>query len=123
MASTRLKFSYRRLRKGPPDPEEDGGGGEAAQPARAAAGGRGRRRRPRVRIARLRCLLRRQGVRMRASLRRVVGRLNEARSHFGELFSGNYVFMQVNPAPVGKAFAAAHGGAHPPSGYYLPRVG
>ncbi|CAA6659568.1 unnamed protein product [Spirodela intermedia] len=44
---------------------------------------------------------------MRASLRRVVGRLNEARSHFGELFSGNYVFMQVNPAPVGKAFAAA----------------
>lgn len=122
MASTRLKFSYRRLRKDPPEPEEDGGR-EVAQQVRAVGGGRGRRRRPRVRIARLRCLLRRQGVRMRASLRRVVGRLNEARSHFGELFSGNYVFMQVNPAPVGKPFAAVHGGVPPPSRYYLPRVG
>ena len=118
MASTNLKLSYRRLRQAG---EEDEGG-------RKNVGGGKRRRRPRLRIARLRFLLRRHGGKVRASLRKVVGRLNEARSHFGYLFSGNYMFMQVNPAPLGrglkgKEFGGGYGAVAPPSGYYLPRVG
>ncbi|GJT24822.1 hypothetical protein Tco_0894759 [Tanacetum coccineum] len=35
-----------------------------------------------------------------ASMSKVVKRLKESQSHFGDLFAGNYLFMQVNPGPV-----------------------
>ncbi|KAH0471012.1 hypothetical protein IEQ34_000735 [Dendrobium chrysotoxum] len=60
-------------------------------------------RRPRVRVA---GLLRRvvrgkaAAVRaaMRASLKKVMIRLKEGKPYVGELFAGNYMFMQVNPS-------------------------
>jgi hypothetical protein len=30
----------------------------------------------------------------------VLKRLKEGQAHFGDLFAGNYLFMQVNPTPL-----------------------
>ncbi|PWA37404.1 hypothetical protein CTI12_AA591460 [Artemisia annua] len=35
-----------------------------------------------------------------ASMSKVVKRLKESQSHFGDLFAGNYLFMQVNPSAI-----------------------
>ncbi|KAK9716189.1 hypothetical protein RND81_06G216900 [Saponaria officinalis] len=35
---------------------------------------------------------------VRVSWAKIMKRLKESRSHFGDLFAGNYLFMQVNPA-------------------------
>ncbi|KAK1258197.1 hypothetical protein QJS04_geneDACA021087 [Acorus gramineus] len=63
-----------------------------------------RPRRPRVRVPKLARALRRKAravcSRVRVSFGRVVERLRESRSHMGELFGGNYLFMQVSPASL-----------------------
>ncbi|CAA7404844.1 unnamed protein product [Spirodela intermedia] len=123
MASYRMRLSYQKLRKGraeleggleEEDEEEGGGGGGRREdpPQRAAAASRrsggwlrlgwrrrrkGSRRWRRLRILRL---LRRKAGLVRASLRRVVRRFKEGSSQFGDLFAGNYLFVQVTPAPL-----------------------
>lgn len=122
MASFRMRLSYQRLRKeraeldeGPEGEEEEGGGGGREEPPQgaAAAASRGsggwlrlgwrRRRRKGGLGRRLRILplLRRKAGLARASLRRVVRRFKEGSSQFGDLFAGNYLFVQVTPAPLG----------------------
>ncbi|KAG1338570.1 hypothetical protein COCNU_04G008760 [Cocos nucifera] len=107
MASS-TKFSYQRLRKLPPGLEEDEAGEEGVLAGRR----RGRRswlrldsgarrwRRPRVRVAGLRRLLRRKAKVVGAAVRKVLKRLREGRPYVGELFAGNYMFMQVSPSPT-----------------------
>ncbi|XP_074560436.1 uncharacterized protein LOC141816588 [Curcuma longa] len=64
----------------------------------------GRSRRARLRVAGLRRLLRKKAVAVRAavsmSLDKVLRRLKEGRPYLGELFAGNYMFMQVTPSPT-----------------------
>lgn len=63
------------------------------------------RRRLRVRLPGLRRLRRRKARLMasvRASWTRVMQRLKEGQEHFGDLFAGNYLFLQVNPTPAKK---------------------
>ncbi|KAG9446416.1 hypothetical protein H6P81_012544 [Aristolochia fimbriata] len=63
------------------------------------------RRRPRIRIPNLRKFLIRRRSRLVSAVRvswvKLWRRLMESRSHFAELFAGNYMFMQVTPAPLG----------------------
>ncbi|KAJ1287025.1 hypothetical protein BS78_03G398700 [Paspalum vaginatum] len=91
--------------------------------ATAAAGPR-RRRPRRLRISRLARALRRKaeavGGSVRASVARVARRLlTEGRPYIGDLFAGNYMFMQVAPSPTmldgGKGAA---GGFAPFTDYY-----
>jgi hypothetical protein len=37
---------------------------------------------------------------VRLSCAKVLKRLKEGQAHFGDLFAGNYLFMQVNPTPL-----------------------
>ncbi|XP_047336959.1 uncharacterized protein LOC124940479 [Impatiens glandulifera] len=55
----------------------------------------------RIRIGRLkRWLMRRKASKVvAASLAKVATRLKESQSHFGDLFAGNYLFLQINPPP------------------------
>lgn len=123
------RFSYRRLKKlptaavaAPPDvPQQLQEQYYAAITAAAAAaaaqhgggGGIGRRRRrrmrPRLRISRLARVLRRKaaavGGAVRASVAKVVRRLREGSPYVGDLFAGNYMFMQVTPSPTMAAAA------------------
>ncbi|KAL6613835.1 hypothetical protein ACP70R_036105 [Stipagrostis hirtigluma subsp. patula] len=77
--------------------------GAAAARGRRASGGR-RRRRPRLRVSGLARALRRKAAavvgKMRASAARVARRLVEGRPYVGDLFAGNYMFMQVAPSPT-----------------------
>lgn len=74
------------------------------------------RPRPRVRvqIARLGRLVRRKARVVRGAVRKVVKRIRDGSPYIGELFAGNYMFMQVTPSPGGagptpiKAFLRAH---------------
>lgn len=69
------------------------------------------RRRLKVRLPGLRRLLRRK-ARLVASVRmswtRVMQRFKEGQEHFGDLFAGNYLFLQVNPTPVKKYIARSY---------------
>ncbi|KAJ0979705.1 hypothetical protein J5N97_015179 [Dioscorea zingiberensis] len=97
--------------------EEDGGGGDEQEVVvvvkrsrssrrwlRLRSGGGKRWRRPRVRIAGLRRLLRRKakvvGNAVRVSVAKVMTRLKQGKPFIGELFAGNYMFMQVSPSPT-----------------------
>ncbi|PWA82955.1 hypothetical protein CTI12_AA132450 [Artemisia annua] len=48
----------------------------------------------------LRKFMRRKARVIMASLRKVMKRLKESQAHFGDLFAGNYLFLQVNPTPL-----------------------
>ncbi|KAI4320163.1 hypothetical protein MLD38_033669 [Melastoma candidum] len=64
------------------------------------------RRRFRVKVPGLRRFQRRRGkfvAAVRVSCGKVIKRLKESRSHFGDLFAGNYLFLQVNPTPLKSA--------------------
>ncbi|KAK3413111.1 hypothetical protein EUGRSUZ_I01721 [Eucalyptus grandis] len=63
------------------------------------------KRRFRLRVPGLRRFLRGRARLARAvgvSCAKVLRRLKESQSHFGDLFAGNYLFLQVNPTPVKK---------------------
>ncbi|KAG1371188.1 hypothetical protein COCNU_16G002820 [Cocos nucifera] len=98
------KFSYQRLRKLPPGIEEDEAEERVVVVRRRGwlRLGRGARRwrRPRVRVAGLRRLLRRKARVVGTAVRKVLKRLKEGRPCVGELFAGNYMFMQVGPTPT-----------------------
>ncbi|KAK9108304.1 hypothetical protein Syun_024315 [Stephania yunnanensis] len=78
----------------------------------------------RLRIPGLRRFLRKKSVRLasavRGSVRKVVKRLMESRPYLGDIFAGNYMFMQISPAPmkchlrtyVTHAHAHAHADLH-----------
>lgn len=92
---------------------------------------RGRRRqrrgsgRPRRRLrawgALARALRRRAaaaGARVRASIARVARRLRDGRPYVGDLFAGNYMFLQVSPTMAGAADGRARGAVVPFAEYY-----
>ncbi|KAK8586941.1 hypothetical protein V6N13_085954 [Hibiscus sabdariffa] len=99
MAST-TKFSYQRLKH----EEEEEGHGHAEVAGRARPWLRLRRvsvkKRFRVRVPSLRRLLRKKVKLVRVSLGKMVKRLKESQAHFGDLFAGNYMFIQVNPSTM-----------------------
>ncbi|KAG8044636.1 hypothetical protein GUJ93_ZPchr0159g29103 [Zizania palustris] len=121
---TSSRFSYHKLKKLPPPPahHQDHQYCAAAAAAVVAAAkdyynhrharrrvtwrsfGGGRRRRPRLRISSLTRVLRRKaaavGDAVRASVTKVVRRLKEGSPYVGDLFAGNYMFMQVTPSPT-----------------------
>ncbi|CAK7328166.1 unnamed protein product [Dovyalis caffra] len=87
------------------------------------------RKRFRLKVPSLRIFLRRK-VKLvsavRLSCAKVLKRLKEGQAHFGDLFAGNYLFMQVNPTPLKyfeKSYYNTSGldlNSFPP-GYSLPR--
>lgn len=89
-----------------------------------------KRFRIRVKVPSLRRFLRRK-IRLvstvRVSCAKVLKRLKEGQGYFGDLFAGNYLFMQVNPTPL-KHFEKSyyHGTALNlrglPSSYSIPRI-
>ncbi|CAI9115539.1 OLC1v1016460C1 [Oldenlandia corymbosa var. corymbosa] len=58
------------------------------------------RRRLKVRIPSLRRFLRRKARLVTVACKKIVKRLKESQSHFGDLFAGNYLFLQVAPTPL-----------------------
>ncbi|CAA0823442.1 Unknown protein [Striga hermonthica] len=59
------------------------------------------RRRFRVKIPRIkRLMMSRKASFVKIAWIKVCKRLKESRAHFGDLFAGNYMFMQVSPAPL-----------------------
>lgn len=58
------------------------------------------RRRLKVRIPSLRRFLRRKYRLVKVAWTKVVKRLKESQAHFGDLFAGNYLFIQVAPTPI-----------------------
>ncbi|KAG8384896.1 hypothetical protein BUALT_Bualt04G0165900 [Buddleja alternifolia] len=73
------------------------------------------RRRLRVKIPNLKRLLRRKARVVKVAWNKVYKRLKESQSHFGDLFAGNYLFMQVTPTSLkyansgnGKSFVKGH---------------
>ncbi|KAD3641093.1 hypothetical protein E3N88_30317 [Mikania micrantha] len=58
------------------------------------------RKRLKMKIPSLRKFVRRRARLVVISMTKVLKRLNDSRSHFGDLFAGNYLFMQVNPTPL-----------------------
>ncbi|KAF8408335.1 hypothetical protein HHK36_007484 [Tetracentron sinense] len=104
MAST-TKFSYHRLRnEGWFDEEEEEGEGVIG---RRRSWSRLRKvaskKRSKIRIPGLRRFLRRK-ARMLSAVRiswgRILKRLKDSQSHMGDLFAGNYMFIQVSPSPL-----------------------
>ncbi|KXG34084.2 uncharacterized protein LOC8081317 [Sorghum bicolor] len=83
--------------------------------------GRPRRRRLRVWGALARALRRRAaaaGARVRASVARVARRLREGRPYVGDLFAGNYMFLQVTPSPTTTVGGGTRGAVVPFAEYY-----
>ncbi|XP_057982998.1 uncharacterized protein LOC131167934 [Malania oleifera] len=98
------KFSYQRLRNqgGSEDEEERY---ERVVIRRARSRSRVRVRVPigkrlKVKIPSLRRFLRRKARLVLISWAKVVQRLKKSQSHLGDLFAGNYLFMQVSPTPL-----------------------
>ncbi|KAL4568294.1 hypothetical protein LXL04_023903 [Taraxacum kok-saghyz] len=58
------------------------------------------RKRSKMKIPSLKKFLRKRARVMMLSMAKVVKRLKDSQSHFGDLFAGNYLFMQVNPSPL-----------------------
>lgn len=107
MALTASKFSYQRLKHDEGIFDEVGGrerGGVIIKKfVRTKRWSRLRKvhikmKRVKVRIPWL--LRRKARVFMVSWASKVLKRLKESQSHFGELFGGNYVFLQVNPTPL-----------------------
>ncbi|KAI3665995.1 hypothetical protein L6452_44633 [Arctium lappa] len=58
------------------------------------------RKRLKMKIPSLRKFMRRRARVVMVSMAKVLKRLKDSQSHFGDLFAGNYLFMQVNPTPL-----------------------
>ncbi|XP_020547118.1 uncharacterized protein LOC110011408 [Sesamum indicum] len=66
------------------------------------------RRKLRVKIPNLKRLLRRKVKVVKVAWKKMYKRLKESQSHFGDLFAGNYLFMQVTPTPFKYALDHHH---------------
>lgn len=105
MAST-PRFSYQRLvhEGGFDDDDDDDDQIRERVIGRAKSWSRIRskvhtRKRLRVRIPGLKRFFRRKARVISVNWAKVLQRLKESQAHFGELFAGNYLFMQVTPTP------------------------
>ncbi|KAL8193543.1 hypothetical protein R6Q57_026678 [Mikania cordata] len=58
------------------------------------------KKRLKMKIPSLRKFMRRKARVVMASMAKVFKRLKESQSHFGDLFAGNYLFLQVTPTPL-----------------------
>ncbi|KAL2528953.1 uncharacterized protein Fot_21619 [Forsythia ovata] len=58
------------------------------------------RRKLRIKIPSLKRFLRSKARLVRIAWAKVSNRLRESQSHFGDLFAGNYLFVQVTPTPL-----------------------
>ncbi|KAI3813119.1 hypothetical protein L1987_17835 [Smallanthus sonchifolius] len=58
------------------------------------------RKRLKMKIPSLKKFMRRRSRLVMVSMAKVLKRLKDSQSHFGDLFAGNYLFMQVNPTPL-----------------------
>lgn len=58
------------------------------------------RKRLRIKVPSLKKFLRGKSGFMVTALDKILKRLKESQSHFGDLFAGNYMFMQVSPTPL-----------------------
>ncbi|KAF3340908.1 hypothetical protein FCM35_KLT09752 [Carex littledalei] len=123
MASS-LKLSYQKLDKQIQDQDKDeivvfkpsSNTGFITRKWSFRTGGTGRRwRRPRtrLRIASLKRVLRRKarvvGTAFKFSVAKVVKRFKEGKPYIADLFTGNYMFLQVAPSTMGsleKSFAS-----------------
>ncbi|XP_023756238.1 uncharacterized protein LOC111904743 [Lactuca sativa] len=59
-----------------------------------------RKKTKKMKIPSLRKFMRRKARVVMLSMAKVVKRLKDSQSHFGDLFAGNYLFMQVNPSSL-----------------------
>ena len=100
------RFSYRRLRNEGwiDDDDDDYNNKRRVAIRRAKRWSRFRRvsfrNRFKLKIPSLRRFLRRKARAASISWSKVFKRLKEGQSHFGDLFAGNYLFMQVTPTPM-----------------------
>lgn len=78
------------------------------------------RRRLKLKIPRLRRKIKWVST-VRYSVGNIVNRLRESQSHLGDLFAGNYLFLQVNPSSV-KGLKKRHDLHGLPSTYSLPSI-
>ncbi|KAJ8750180.1 hypothetical protein K2173_014095 [Erythroxylum novogranatense] len=83
-------------------------------------------RRFRLKVPGLKRYLKRKVRLVRVSCAKVLRRLKEGKGHFGDLFSGNYLFLHVNPASL-KCFDKHYPGSNLnfsgcPSRYHIPGV-
>ncbi|XP_059624551.1 uncharacterized protein LOC132267404 [Cornus florida] len=128
MAST-TKFSYQRLvHEGAFEDEDDYELRERII-GRAKSWSRARkvhiRKRLKVRIPSLGKFLRRKARLVVVSWAKVLKRLKDSRSHFGDLFAGNYLFVQVTPTSfkyVDKSFKGTTTHHDLSSRYSLPKI-
>lgn len=44
--------------------------------------------------------MRKKASKVKIGVLKILKRLKESQSHFGDLFAGNYLFMQVNPSSL-----------------------
>ncbi|CAA3005396.1 Hypothetical predicted protein [Olea europaea subsp. europaea] len=58
------------------------------------------RRKLRIEIPSLKRFLRRKARLVRIAWGKILRRLKESQSHFGDHFAGNYLFLQVTPTPL-----------------------
>ena len=107
------KFRYRRLRYSE-EFEEAFGRSRGGEERRRRFVGRSKRwfrirrasigrRLKKLRVPSLRKLLRRKSrlvTAMRGSIAKVVKRFREGEAYLGDLFAGNYLFLQVNPSSI-----------------------
>ena len=82
------------------------------------------RRRFRVKVPSLKRFLRRKVKLVRLSFAKLMKRLKESQAHFGDLFAGNYMFIQVNPSTMKYFEKSCEGPGLQglPSRYSLPRI-
>ncbi|KAK1359453.1 Plexin-D1 like [Heracleum sosnowskyi] len=82
------------------------------------------RRRLKIKIPGLKRFLRRKARVVVTSWSKIVKRLKESQSHFGDLFAGNYLFMQVTPTSLKCLQQPSKNQVYSDFGsrYYLPKV-
>ncbi|GFY83098.1 hypothetical protein Acr_02g0013380 [Actinidia rufa] len=125
-STTTAKFSYQRLR------HEGGFSDDEDHDLRERVIGRAKswpkirkvriKKRLRVRIPSLRRFLKRKAGAICVTWAKIVKRLKESQGHFGDLFAGNYLFLQVTPTPLKDLYRHHHELHGLSSRYSLPRV-
>ncbi|KAJ7974686.1 Plexin-D1 like [Quillaja saponaria] len=79
------------------------------------------RRRFRLKVPSLRKFLRKKVSTVRISCAKICKRLWESQAYFGDLFAGNYLFMQVNPTSIKYLNDKGHDIGRLSSRYSLPK--
>ncbi|GKV07828.1 hypothetical protein SLEP1_g19541 [Rubroshorea leprosula] len=129
MASTAAKFRYQKLRNEGGTDAGDEGEKVLAKPRSSYSLKRvSMKRRFRLKIPGLRRFAKgkwKMASSVRVSFGKVMKRLKESQAHFGDLFAGNYLFMQVSPSSLNFIQKSCEGPTALngiPSRYSLPKV-